>query len=262
MKLLHAFFISASCLLYAAPYDAYLEFLEKYPTPKGDYHAGEIEIVTDAAQIPAVEEAAKARLLKNGYSEAQAEAFSRVGIVMEDQYWILVRDAVIFPTGAKGTYDRLSWKSALKGPGGVAVLPVLPDGKIILNLNYRHATRSWELELPRGGIKEKESIEAAALRELAEETGLETENPIYLGSIANDTGTISSIVPIFLGKIVRAGASDQEYSEAIQGIVAFSKDELKTGLKQGYLNIDGKQVPLRDAFLTFALLQAEIRELL
>ena len=172
MKIIHVFFILTSCLLYSAPYDTYLEFLEKYPVPKGDYHAGEIEIVTDPSLIPSIEETAKARLLKNGYSEAQAQEFSRVGIVMEDQYWVLLRDAVIFPTGAKGTYNRLSWKCALKGPGGVAVLAVLPNGKIVLNLNFRHATRSWELELPRGGIKEKESIESAALRELREETGL------------------------------------------------------------------------------------------
>lgn len=259
MKILYIFFSLASCFLYTAPHDAYLEFLNKNPVSKGNYKAGEIEIATDPSLITSIEDIAKARLLKNGYSDAQAQEFSRVGIVSEDQYWIWIRDGVIFPTGAKGTYDRLLWKVALKGPGGVAVLPILANGKVVLNLNFRHATRSWELELPRGALQKNETVETAALRELREETGLEIAAPIYIGSVAPDTGALSSVIPVFLGKVCKEGLSAQEESEAIKGIFAFSKDELKQGLKQGYLNIDGKQIPLRDAFLTFALLQAEIR---
>lgn len=262
MKIFHALFVFYSCLLYASPYDEYLSFLETYPTPYGSYQAGEIEIATDPAIIASIEETQKARFIKNGYSEAQAHAFSRVGIVSEDQYWMWIRDGVIFPTGAKGTYDRLIWRGSLQGPVGAAVLPVLPNGKIVLNLNYRHATRSWELELPRGGKKQNETLEEAALRELSEETGLEASTLLYLGSMTPDSGALNSVVPVFLGKIIKEGLSDQEYSEAIKGTLAFSKDEIKQGLKQGYLEVDGTQIPLRDAFVAFALLQAEIRSLL
>ena len=38
--------------------------------------------------------------------------------------------------------------------------------KVILNVNYRHATRSWELELPRGVREENETVEMTAKREL------------------------------------------------------------------------------------------------
>lgn len=262
MNVLHIILFLSSCFLFSTPYESYLKFLEKHPVPLGSYQAGEIEIIKDPSMIASIEAIQKARLLKNGFSETQAHEFSRVGIVTEDQYWIWVRDAVIFPKGAKGTYDRLLLKSGLQEPAGVAVLPLLPNGKIVLNLNFRHATRSWELELPRGGKKEKESIEAAALRELREETGLESATPIYLGSITPDSGVLHSIIPVFLGKIVKEGGSDQEFSEAIKETIAFSKDEIKKGLEQGFLNVEDKPVPLRDSFLAFALLQAEIRELL
>jgi len=262
MKIFHVLFVSCSCLLYANSYDEYLSFLQKYPIPHGSYQAGEIEIATDPTVIASIEETQKARLIKKGYSEAQAHEFSRVEIVSEDQYWMWIRDGVIFPTGAKGTYDRLIWRGSLQGPVGVAVLPILPNGKIVLNLNYRHATRSWELELPRGLKKEKETLEEAALRELSEETGLEASLPLHLGSMTLDSGMLNSVVPVFLGKVLKEGLSDQEYSEAIKGTLAFSKEEIKQGLKQGYLEVDGKPVPLRDAFVTFALLQAEIRGLL
>jgi 8-oxo-dGTP pyrophosphatase MutT (NUDIX family) len=56
------------------------------------------------------------------------------------------------------------------------VLPVLPSGQIILVLNFRHPTRSWKLELPRGGMQSGETQEEAALRELKEETGFITSS--------------------------------------------------------------------------------------
>jgi ADP-ribose pyrophosphatase len=135
------------------------------------------------------------RLLKKGFSPADAAEFSRIGVVNEDQYWIWLRDAVYFPKGVPGTYNRLLWKSELEGKcSGVAVLPVLPSGQVILILNFRHATRSWELELPRGGIKPGETQEEAALRELKEETGFIAFSTAFLGEIAVDTGTLSSII--------------------------------------------------------------------
>ncbi|HEY5260189.1 MAG TPA: NUDIX hydrolase, partial [Rhabdochlamydiaceae bacterium] len=161
----------------------------------------------------------------------------------------------------------LIWKSELKrGFPGVAVLPVLPSGRIVLNLNYRHATRSWELELPRGVAGTQETMEAAASRELKEETGMVASSLILLGRIAPDSGALSSVIPVFLGKVSEQTESDTEYSEAIAAALTFTKEELRQGLIQGFLevSVEGKkqQVPLRDGFLTFALYQAELRKLL
>ena len=81
-----------------------------------------------------------------------------------------------------------------------------------------------------------------------------------------DTGVLSSVVPIFMGKISAKEESNPEYSEAIADVISFSKEELKEGLIEGFLEVEiegkKKRVPLRDSFLTFALLQAEIRGLL
>jgi len=56
-----------------------------------------------------------------------------VGVVAQDQYLVWVRDAVVFPSGAKGTYDRFFWQNSLGSPQGVAVLPVQADGCVVLN---------------------------------------------------------------------------------------------------------------------------------
>jgi 8-oxo-dGTP pyrophosphatase MutT (NUDIX family) len=57
---------------------------------------------------------------------------------------------------------------------GVAVVlvPVDPDGRLLMVRQYRHPAGRWLLELPAGGVDERDATpEAAALRELREETG-------------------------------------------------------------------------------------------
>jgi len=224
--------------------------------PKGDHRKGEIEIVTEPETISLIEENQMRRLIKKGLSEIEARESARTGIVAEDIYWIWLRDPVLFPKGGSGTYDRLLWKSALKGPPGVAVLPILPDGKIALNLNFRHATRSWELELPRGLREAGEGAESAASRELQEETGYLVKKLLFLGEIAPDSGALASIMPIYAGWVGEAAESSPEETEAIQGIYSYSLEELEEGFRKGYLIVDpyGK-IPLRDSFLAYALFQ-------
>ncbi len=247
--------------------EGYLSYVKQLDQSRGNYQEGEIEIILDPVEISRVQKIQENRLLQKGFSAVEAAEYSRIGIVNEDQYWIWLRDAVYFPNAVPGTYNRLIWKSELKSTfPGVAVLPILPSGKIVLILNYRHATRSWELELPRGGMTAQETPEAAAMRELKEETGLLASSVTFLGALAADSGVLSSLIPVFIGHISAQEASNREYSEAIAGTLSFTKDELKEGLAKGCIEItiqDKKRlIPLRDPFLTFALLQAEGHKLL
>lgn len=266
-RLLILSLFSLQCVYGKEALEDYLSYVKQLAYSNGNYREGEIEIVLDPVEISRIQEVQKNRLLKKGFSQEESVEFSRIGIVREDGYWIWLRDAVYFPKGISGTYDRLIWKSELKNRSpGVAVLPLLPSQRIVLNLNYRHATRSWELELPRGMAEPQETIETAALREVKEETGLIASSIIFLGEMAPDTGVLSSVIPVFLGKISSQEASKPEYSEAIAGVISFTEDELKEGLMQGFLEVviqgEKRAVPLRDPFLTFALLQANLRQLL
>lgn len=56
--------------------------------------------------------------------------------------------------------------------GAVVLVPVSPDGRLLFVRQYRHPAGAWLLELPAGGIDERDaSPEDAAQRELREETG-------------------------------------------------------------------------------------------
>ncbi len=56
-------------------------------------------------------------------------------------------------------------------PPSVMIVPLTADGSLVFVRQYRHNLRSHQLELPAGAISDGEEPEAAAIRELEEETG-------------------------------------------------------------------------------------------
>jgi ADP-ribose pyrophosphatase len=77
----------------------------------------------------------------------------------------LRRDEVVEPGGLRTT------REIVVHPGSVVVLPVLPDGRIVLVRQYRHAAGQFLWELVAGRKEPGESPVQGARRELLEETG-------------------------------------------------------------------------------------------
>jgi ADP-ribose pyrophosphatase len=211
----------------------------------GNFKNCEIELVNDLEKI----------------SDALKKTGRDVGILYQDKYWIWVNDPILCPNGKIGVYGRILNKCSLtNGLAGCAVVPVFKDGKIALNCNFRHATRTWELEIPRGMNGETETAEEAAKREVLEETGFVTKDLTFLGEMPPDTGQTNAIVAVYMASIADSSEATPEDSEAIESILAFSVKELREGLKKS--GEKEKKVFLRDPFLTFALIQMDIRGLL
>ena len=71
--------------------------------------------------------------------------WARVGTAFRDQRIFLLRDAVRFPGNTLSTYSRLI--SEEDDPHGIIILPVYQQ-QILLIRHFRHAIRTWHLEIP------------------------------------------------------------------------------------------------------------------
>jgi 8-oxo-dGTP pyrophosphatase MutT (NUDIX family) len=71
----------------------------------------------------------------------------------------------------------------LRFPDWINVVPIAPDGRVLLIRQFRVGTRSLTLEIPGGLLEPGETPEAAARRELREETGCEAAEWRLLGMV-------------------------------------------------------------------------------
>jgi ADP-ribose pyrophosphatase len=76
-----------------------------------------------------------------------------------------VHETLVMPGG-----EKLDWYY-VDTPASVMVVPVLPDGQLVMVNQYRHNLKRYTIEFPAGEVAEGETLEVAARRELAEETG-------------------------------------------------------------------------------------------
>jgi ADP-ribose pyrophosphatase len=165
------------------------------------------DILANAELTPTLGNAAKGEIeilpTANGVNGlgAENEPAASTGIVYEDKYIKLVRDCVLFPAGSRGTYIRLIISQGRVG--GVCIVPTW-QGKYVLIRQFRHATRLWHIEFPRGFVEGDASIRDNAARELHEEVGVSSADLQFVGEIFADTGLIASSIGVFVTELVEA----------------------------------------------------------
>ena len=80
----------------------------------------------------------------------------------------------------------------------VHILPVDEDGNLLLVRQYRAAVGKELLETPAGGIESGEEVEAAAQRELREETGYRADNFRLMASVYSSPGFCTELNHLFV----------------------------------------------------------------
>ncbi len=150
--------------------------------------------------------------------------WAKIGVILDDPYNIIVRDLVRFPDGNIRGYGRSIATATLKGGRGVVVIPEY-QGKILLLHQYRHPTRQWHYEVPRGYGEPNTPADTNALKEIEEETGGSVENLVSLGDFYNNTGYEAASVALFYAKLSSVGTP--EINEGIESFVWLTVPELE-----------------------------------
>jgi ADP-ribose pyrophosphatase len=101
-------------------------------------------------------------------------------------------------------------------PGAVVVLPMLPDGGVLLIRNYRYAVGESLLELPAGTLERGEEPINCAGRELIEETGYTAGRLKSIGSFFSSPGILSERMYAFAAYDLRPGRQALEEGEQIE----------------------------------------------
>ncbi|MFC4150468.1 NUDIX hydrolase [Micromonospora mangrovi] len=152
-----------------------------------------VEILLDPSDVAAAERSAADDLARVGLPASWGET----GVVYMDPFVMVLRDAVRTPLGALGTYSRTV--NAGNAPG-VVVLPCY-RGSVVLLRHFRHSTRSWHLEVPRGFGTPGGNAADDARRELLEEIGVPAARIEPLGLMFPDTGQSATEVHLFHAEI-------------------------------------------------------------
>jgi ADP-ribose diphosphatase len=144
------------------------------------------------------------------------------------------RDEVLEPGGLRAI------REVITHPGSVVVLPVLPDGRILLIRQYRHATRHYLWELVAGRIDAGENVRQAAERELIEETGYRAKRLRLFLDVFPTPGFLEERMYILLAEKLTAGAAQPEEDEKIMA-KAFAPATLEGMIRRNVLR-DAKSI--------------------
>jgi len=153
------------------------------------------------------------------------------------------RDEVVEPDGLRAT------REVITHPGSVVVLPVLPDGRIVMVRQYRHATRQYLWELVAGRSEPEETPKQGAARELLEETGYRAKRFKIFLDVFPTPGFLEERMYLLLAEGLTAGEAQPEEDEKIE-VRAFKLKDLKQMIKSGRLR-DAKSIAGILYYLTF-----------
>ena len=161
-------------------------------------------------------------------------------ILFESPWLRLRQDEVTLPAGEEITYTYVDHD------GYVVIVPVLDDGRVVMERIHRYTVGRSLLECPSGGLDGEDAI-VAARRELEEETGYLAGQVVRLGGFYGSTGISNERYEVCLATDLRPdGQVCREATEQIE-LELHDLDSLRQRALRG---------EIEDAASAFALLLA------
>jgi ADP-ribose pyrophosphatase len=165
--------------------------------------------------------------------------------IRSTRFFTLVEEDLPDRHGQPYTYHQVESKW-----DAVIVIPVLDDGRLVLERIYRHPYRAWVTEFPAGGIEPGEDPCAAAARELEEETGYRAARCTHLHAIEAMPGLLRMRLHVVLAEGLTPGGIQALEALEMLEVEVLTKDEAwartRAGpasmfLTLGLLALDGRR---------------------
>lgn len=112
----------------------------------------------------------------------------------------------------------------VKHGGAVVIIPIAPDGKILLIQQWRRAIGKIFIELPAGTLEKGEDPMECAKRELQEETGYRTKKIKPLGGLYSAPGFCNEFLHLYLAEDLESSPLPPDDDEMID-LMPVSLDE-------------------------------------
>src|SRR5579884_462051 len=224
-------------------FQEYLSFAKLHPDLFVNPPTGGFTIILDEDEIREIEAFMAQKLSMRGLPASLAQ----VGIVYEDQYGRILRDAVHFPDGSPGTYIR--FVSRAVGVPGVVILPMY-QGNILLLRRFHHATRRWHLEIPAGAGSAQLTGEEAARQLLLRDIEAITGSLVPLGRLDVGPGMTADGAELFYARLASYGQGNRR--EGITEVLCLDLPAFERMIRENEIN---------DGFTIAAYLHAKLQGL-
>ena len=138
------------------------------------------------------------------------------------------RDRVALPDG------RAAHREYIRHPGAVMVVPLLDDGRLLMERQYRYPMGRVMLEFPAGKLDAGEDPLVCGQRELLEETGYSAAEWAYAGVLHNAIAYSDEGIHIYFARGLTKGVQQLDDGEFLE-LVTHTVDDLDRLAAQGEL---------------------------
>ncbi|MDO8299566.1 NUDIX domain-containing protein [Lacisediminimonas sp.] len=136
------------------------------------------------------------------------------------------RDKVRLPDG------KIAEREYVRHPGAVVILPLMADGRILLERQYRYPLHRVFIEFPAGKIDAGEDPLLCAQRELQEETGYTAGQWQHVCTIHNAIAYSDEHLEIYLARGLVAGEAKLDDGEFLE-TMAVTLDDMLQWVREG-----------------------------
>jgi ADP-ribose pyrophosphatase len=147
-------------------------------------------------------------------------------MAFDGRFLKVARDRIKLPDG------KITDREYIQHPGAVVILPLLDDGRVLLERQFRYPLGREFIEFPAGKIDPGEPSLDCAKRELQEETGYSASDWQFVCTIHNAIAYSDEHLDLFLARGLTAGEAsldDGEFLETFTATVPEMLDMVRNG---------------------------------